>query len=186
MPTLNLAAGKKVRADAINVDVMNYPGIDQIVDLSVFPWPWESNSVSGIYASHIMEHFLDQEAFILECYRILKVGGFLRIAGPHSSCISSTGCLGHYRTYSYDTFRQYLSEPWYMFKTKKFHTTYQRLNWWYEETSAEGNLSNWLVFLIRVINPIINMFINLSPRIYENVFAGVFQCREVIWIGEKL
>ena len=185
MSTLNLGAGKKLIENAINVDITAYPGIQQIVDLSVFPWPWADNSIDGIYASHIAEHFFDQKRFFDECYRILKPNGFLRIAAPHSSCVSSVGCLGHYRTYSYNTFNDYLAKDWYMFGKAKFVTVYQRLNWWYEVPDAEGNLSKLVRFAIKLLNPAMSFLINLNPQIYENVFAGVIQCREVIWEGIK-
>jgi ubiquinone/menaquinone biosynthesis C-methylase UbiE len=183
---LNLGAGKKLIKNAINVDVTAYPGIQQVVDLSVFPWPWKDQSIDGIHASHIIEHFFDQKKFIEECYRILKSGGFLRIVAPHSSCITSVGCLGHYRTYSYSTFNDYLAKDFYMFKTKRFETTYQRLNWWHEAIDEEGNLNVGGKVVIKILNPIMNFIINLSPRIYENVFAGVVQCREIIWEGVKI
>jgi predicted SAM-dependent methyltransferase len=186
MPILNLGAGKKLIENAVNVDVTAYPGIQQVVDLSVFPWPWADNSIDGIHASHVAEHFFDQKKFFEECYRILKPKGFLRIVAPHSSCITSVGCLGHYRTYGYNTFNDYLAKDFYMFKTKRFETTYQRLNWWYEDIDAEGNLSKPIRLVIRLLNPFMSFLINLSPRVYENVFAGVLQCREIVWEGIKL
>ena len=181
---LNLGAGKKIIKNAVNVDIMPGEGIDQIVDLSIFPWPWKDESIKVISASHIIEHFPDQKQFIEECLRILKPGGVLELVVPHSSCITSVGCLGHYRTYSHDTFRQYLSEPWYMFKEPKFETLFQDLSWWYAVTG--DNIPKWMMFFIVPLNHIINFFIALSPQVFENVFAGVIQCREVTWIGRKL
>jgi SAM-dependent methyltransferase len=184
---LNLAAGMKQRKDAVNVDVTEYPGIDQIVDLSVFPWPWENDSIDGIYASHIIEHFFDQEKFIYECLRILKKGGFLRLNVPHSSCATSIGCMGHFRTYSYSTFRQYLSEDYYMFKTKKFKTVEQKLLWWYEEIDAQGELTKPILFILKNTAPIVNFFVRLSPHICENLWCyWVGGMKEVIWKGIKI
>jgi len=131
-----------------------------------------------------MEHFPDQEKFLRECHRILKPGGYLRIAGPHASCISSVGCLGHYRTYAYNTFHQYLSQPFYMFKEPLFRTTYQRLNWWYEVTDAEGNLPGWMLPVIKVLDKGISWMLNLCPRVWENL--NIIQCREILWEGRKL
>lgn len=183
---LNLGAGKKLRADSINVDVTWYPGIDEQVDLEEFPWPWDDCSVDGIHASHIMEHFLDQKEFLLECYRILKPGGFLRIVGPHSSCVSSIGCLGHFRTYSVNTFHDYLARPFYMFKLPLFKTVEKRLNWWYEDVDAEGNLPKWMVPILKDLDKVINAFANKFPRFTENVICPAIQFREVVWKGIKL
>lgn len=174
---LNLGSGKKMYIDAVNVDIISGRG-DMVCDLSKFPWPWADNSVDGIHASHIMEHIQDQQAFINECRRILKPGGFLRIAGPHSSCVTSIGCLGHYRTYSYNTFKDYI---------KGFKTVDQTLRWWHEEIDAEGNLPSWMLGPIKVIDTIMNFIIALvTPRVFENLFCPMIQCREVIWKGVKL
>lgn len=186
MVILNLGAGKKLRSDAVNVDIVPYVGIDERVDLGEYPWPWKDESVDGVYASHILEHFPDQEKFIGECYRILKPGGFLRFALPHSSCISSVGCFGHFRTFSYNTLREYLSEPIYLYVDPPFKTTYQQLRWWYEDPDAEGNLPKWCIPIIRGIDWILNKLIAISPRLFENVFCSFIQCREVIWMGEKI
>lgn len=183
---LNLGAGKKLRKDAINVDVTDYPGIDEHVDLNEYPWPWDDCSADGIYVSHLMEHFLDQKEFILECYRVLNHGGFFRIVGPHSSCVSSVGCLGHYRTYSYRTFHDYLSKPFYMFRLPLFKTVEQRLNWWYEDADAEGNLPKWTIPIIKALDKVISTLANRVPRFTENVICPAIQFREVVWKGIKL
>ena len=186
MKVLNLGCGKKIKNHVINVDVMPYPRVDEVLDLSYFPWPWKDNSIDGIHASHIMEHFPDQFDFIMECHRVLKPGGFLRIVGPHSSCITSVGCLGHYRTYAYSTFDDYLSNPFYLFKDPLFKTTEMQLRWWHEEIDAEGNFPRWMIAPIKVVDLIMNWIIALSPRLFENVFCSFIQCREVIWQGVKL
>ena len=184
---LNLGCGKKLMPNAVNVDITDYPGIDQVVDLSKFPWPWPNDYADEIHLSHILEHFSDQKQFIYECWCMLKPGGLLHISGPHASCISSVGCLGHYRTYSYDTFRQYLSEPWYMFKKPLFKTVHQQLNWWYEETSAEGNIGPVMAKMLEFVSWIITPLINISPRVFENLWWPlVGGAREVIWKGVKL
>ena len=183
---LNLGCGKKLNENCVNVDITRYKGVDQVVDLSVFPWPWDSGSIDGIIASHIIEHFPDQKKFIDECYRVLEGGGFLKLVVPHASHVSSVGCLGHFRTYSYDTLRAYLSAPFYMFKKAKFKTVKQELRWWYEEVDAEGNLPKWSLPYIKAVDTIMNWIIKLSPRVFENVFSGFIQTREVIWVGLKI
>ena len=182
---LNLGAGKKLRADSVNVDVTSYSGIDKVADLREFPWPWKDGEVDGIHVSHIMEHFPDQEKFIMECYRILRPGGFLRIVGPHSSCVSSVGCLGHYRTYSYKTFDDYLAKPFYMFHEPLFKTDFQRINWWYEDPDAEHNLPEWVLPIIKFLDGILSTLANRVPRFTENVICPAIQFREVVWQGKK-
>ena len=184
---LNLGAGEDIKKDCVNIDITQYNGIDKIVDLSIYPWPWEDESIAGIYASHIIEHQFDQKQFILECHRILKKGGFLRIKVPHSSNISAVGCMGHYRTYSYDTLNDYLGRDFYMFGKQKFRTVEQKLLWWYEMADIQGEVPKLILLIIRIVNPIMNFIIRLSPRIFENVWCyWIGGAREVIWKGIKI
>lgn len=49
--------------------------------------PFENNSVGAIYSSHVIEHVENEYVSKLfdECYRVLKVGGVLRITCPDAS-----------------------------------------------------------------------------------------------------
>ena len=182
---LNLGAGKKLKQGWINVDVMPYDGIDCVEDLSRFPWCWGNESVEEIYASHVIEHFPDQKQFIDECLRVLAHGGKLTIVAPHSSCITSIGCMGHYRTYHLTTFNDYLAKPFYMFKTARFRTISQKINWWYEV--AGDNVPKWLDRALRAVSAVLSPIINASPQVFENwwwVYVG--GAREIVWKGEKV
>jgi SAM-dependent methyltransferase len=183
---LNLGCGKNIRRDCVNIDII-LPA-DKIVDLSTFPWPWEDNSIDGIFASHIMEHFSDQEKFLNECHRILKSGGILRLNLPHTSSVSSIGCLGHYHTYSYSAIHDYLSrEGFYLCKNKRFETIYQRINWWYEKLDDQNEVPKWQIPIIKLFNYVLTRLANLSPKLCENVWCyWVGGFREVIWKGVKL
>ena len=48
------------------------------------PFPWPTNSIDEVYTSHTLEHFTRQEGkrFLLECYRVLKRGGVIRVVVP--------------------------------------------------------------------------------------------------------
>ena len=183
---LNLGSGGNLRPECVNVDEL--PFADLQYDLSKFPWPWAANSVDGIYASHIMEHIQDQEYFIDECRRILKTGGFLRLNLPHSSSVSSIGCIGHYRTYSYSSITDYLDrEGFYLCPERRFETTYQRLNWWYEKVASnDGQVAEWQLPIIKSLDYVLSRLANLSPKLCENLWCyWVGGFREVIWEGVK-
>lgn len=186
---LNIGAGRDIRKDCINVDVTLYEGIDQVLDIGKFPWPWKDNSIDGIHASHVIEHlpFEDQIKFILECHRILKKGGFLRLSLPHASSVSSVGCFGHYRTFSYNTMDGYLAQDFYLFGKAKWRTTERQLRWWYEKTDVQKMLPSWLRYIVKSVDYVITGLMNIAPSICENTWIyWIGGAREVIWKGEKI
>ena len=182
---LNLGCGDNLIQGAVNVDCFKGEGIDETVDLTQMPWKWKEESVDKIYLTHVLEHFANPKEILEECHRILKVGGLLEVVVPHSSCAMAVGCLGHYRTYSYDTLNDYLSRPFYYFKKTLFKTKKQELRWWYGRKTINVPLP--IMMVIIPMNKILNFLAWLSPQVCENwwvYLVGGF--REVLYIGEKV
>ena len=157
---LNLGCGKDLIEGAINIDIQE--PADMITDLTKLPYLWQDNTIDGIYTSHFLEHTPNPKEILKECYRILKPDGFLNIKVPHSSCAGAVGCLLHYRTFSFNSLKDYCSKL-------NFKTIHQRIVWLphYE----------WLP---------IQWLIDLSPIFFERVWAYyVGGATEVQWIGIK-
>jgi len=78
---LNLGAGEQKIDGWRTVDVGR---ADVHHNLAVFPWPFDTASAESLLASHVLEHFDKQTGadFLAECCRILKPGGWLRLAVP--------------------------------------------------------------------------------------------------------
>lgn len=83
MRKINLGCGYRLHSDWINVDFIK-TGSDVIVCNLLDGIPFEDQSADVIYHSHVLEHFSrgGGEKFILECFRVLKPGGIIRIAVP--------------------------------------------------------------------------------------------------------
>ncbi|ANV90850.1 class I SAM-dependent methyltransferase [Picosynechococcus sp. PCC 8807] len=103
---LNLGCGDQVPENWINVDyslgarLMKFPFfkfINSKLHLFNLDWndnivlhdltktfPWKDQSVDVIYSSHTLEHLTKEEGqhFLMECYRVLKDNGLLRIVVP--------------------------------------------------------------------------------------------------------
>ena len=185
MIILNLGAGDNLIKGAINVDITPKEGIDEVIDLTKIPWKWEDESISKIYLIHSLEHFPQPKEILQECHRILKPGGIIEIIVPHSSSAMAVGCLGHYRTYSYDTLNDYLSRPFYLFKEKMFETQKQELRWWYGRKVV--NVPFWMLCFIIPLNKLINLLAGISPQVCENLWCyWVGGMKEVVWIGKKV
>jgi predicted SAM-dependent methyltransferase len=86
MKYLNLGCGPKyVKSnDWVNADMLPY-GDDVLQCNFLNGIPFDSNKFELVYHSHVLEHFSkhDGENFIKECFRILKIGGAIRIAMPN-------------------------------------------------------------------------------------------------------
>lgn len=80
---LNLGAGGRPMHDAVNVDRVHLPGIDEVWDLDEIPWPWRNNSIEEIHARDVFEHVADPIAFMRQCHRILMPTGMLWIRTPN-------------------------------------------------------------------------------------------------------
>lgn len=93
----------------LNVDRNPEPGIDQVVDVFRYPWPWPDNSFDGALMTHLVEHIphdirgvknmtgteavrydrLAQcqdgwYAFFAELYRVLTPGAVAHILSPYA------------------------------------------------------------------------------------------------------
>jgi predicted SAM-dependent methyltransferase len=69
----------------IGLDIANCEGVDIVHDLTVFPYPLETESVDAIHSSHFVEHLdgIERMKFFDECHRILKPGGKMRLIHPY-------------------------------------------------------------------------------------------------------
>jgi SAM-dependent methyltransferase len=88
--SIHLGCGQKYLDGWVNVDKLTTVKTDKIVDLTVFPWPFEDNSADRLYSDNVFEHLPDQIKTMEECYRILRPGGVLECKVPFAM---SSGAL---------------------------------------------------------------------------------------------
>jgi len=81
---LNLGSHNKKLEGFKNVDVQPLPNVDVVHDLTKFPYPFDYESVDEIIMQEFLEHvsFRHTIPILVECYRILKLGGKLTIQVP--------------------------------------------------------------------------------------------------------
>lgn len=125
---IDLAAGQNPREGFEGVDL--WPGSQHVVDLSVYPWPFEDSSVLELHSSHYIEHimagYVDASgnpvkgwkegkdallAFFDECYRILIPGGLMTVICPCARNNRGFQDPTHRRFIVAETFL-YLSAEW--------------------------------------------------------------------------
>ena len=81
MLKLNLGSGDVRLAGFLNLDLCDAADVRMDITKGLHQW---SRSVDYIYSEHFIEHVsYEQALFVLkECFRVLKVGGVVRIATP--------------------------------------------------------------------------------------------------------
>jgi predicted SAM-dependent methyltransferase len=80
---IQLGCGKRIFKDWVNIDIYRGEGIDMQLNFRE-PLPFETGSVSLVYSEHVFEHLFKEEAekLLKECFRVLKMGGKLRLGVP--------------------------------------------------------------------------------------------------------
>lgn len=80
---VNIGCGYRPMTGWINVDQARGPEVQVVWDVSQ-GLPFADNSCAAIFSEHLIEHVHKDEAALLlsECYRMLQVGGVLRISTP--------------------------------------------------------------------------------------------------------
>jgi len=80
---LNIGCGHRFHRDWVNIDIAPAsPEVKKVNILQGLPYP--DNSFDVVYHSNVLEHLPKQKGaeMILECFRVLKPGGILRINVP--------------------------------------------------------------------------------------------------------
>lgn len=84
---LNLGSGQRPKEGFVNVDIADIPGVDKVVDLLKFPWPFKDESAEYIYSAHFFEHIPKalRPKFMDEIWRILVMKGKCEFIYPYWS-----------------------------------------------------------------------------------------------------
>lgn len=88
---LHVGAGRHRLDGWVNLDIQALPGVDVVADVRA---GLDYENVDAIYAEHFLEHLALDDAlgFLLECHRVLRPGGWLRLSTPNLDWV----WLSHY------------------------------------------------------------------------------------------
>lgn len=103
---IDLGCGTKKKEGYYGIDVVEYPGVDKVMDLRMSTLPFPDGSLTDVYCSHFLEHLTFEENCHLfnEAYRVLKEGGIFEIVVPHGMSYSGMADLSHKTFWTEDTF----------------------------------------------------------------------------------
>lgn len=138
---LDLGSGRAKREGCLGVDIVDFPGITDIVlDLRQFPYPWKDNSVDYIYSHHTLEHF-DWPTVIKimnECWRILEPEHFFELVVPLYPSDGAIEDPSHLTFFGIETFGRFEPESQFAYETGIHNMWRRKKNDWTPEIIVEN------------------------------------------------
>jgi len=117
---LNLGCGTDLKEGYVNCDMVAVPGIDRVIDLKIFPYPFADGCAEEIYCAHVLEHLdCDLVKVMEEFHRMLRPGGLLRIRVPFYNHCSAWIDPTHRRAFTYESFSYFVKGHKYGFYTTR-------------------------------------------------------------------
>lgn len=99
---LNLGSSDRILKGFLNVDILPAKGVDIVYDLNE-GIPLKDNSVTEIYAGHILEHLKDTIKTMEEIYRVCKNRAIVRIKVPYFKSVGAFKDPTHHSFFTEDT-----------------------------------------------------------------------------------
>lgn len=101
---LNVGCGLTRYMDCCNVDISTEVDADVVMDITQFPWPFQADTFSSVYCSHVLEHIREPLPFMQELARVCCPGAVAVFKLPYGSSDNAWEDPTHYRPYFLDSF----------------------------------------------------------------------------------
>jgi SAM-dependent methyltransferase len=155
---LNLGCGRKLRDDAVNVDISSSVGADVVHDLARVPWPLPSDAFTRVYAHDVIEHLQNVPAAMEEIHRVCRSGAHVHVTVPHFSSANAYTDPTHQHQFSYFSFDYFGADHQLAFySAARFKRRHAQL-----------------VFYPTLANKLVHRLANRHPRTYEQRWAWIF------------
>jgi predicted SAM-dependent methyltransferase len=138
---LNLGCGNTIKDGWINLDQFPGAGVDVVCDVSKEKLPFDDNSFDHILAEMVFEHIYNWESVLLECYRVLKPGGTIKIVVPY--CTVGFNSPYHVRYFGKHTMDFMLKNQHHSYGTKEAGASFEMISrkvgrglpgkWWFKK-----------------------------------------------------
>jgi SAM-dependent methyltransferase len=101
---LNIGCGRSGFLDSVNADISPDVLPDVIFDFTKRPWPFQTDTFSSVYCSHVLEHVVDPLSFMQELARVCCPGAIAMFKLPYGSSDNAWEDPTHVRPYFLDSF----------------------------------------------------------------------------------
>jgi SAM-dependent methyltransferase len=129
---IDVGCGERKHPGSFGIDIAALANVDLVADVTR-GLPFRDDSVDGVYASHVLEHFDDLVGVMCEIWRVCKPGSRVYITVPHaSSSFMTWRDPTHKRgvtlsTFSYFDRRSFEGQLFNYYGGVDFRTIYTRL-----------------------------------------------------------
>lgn len=126
----------------LNVDMIQHPSIDLVMDLEEVPWPFDNGQFDTVYILDCLEHLHDILPVMAEIDRVLAPGGQLHMSGPCIGSYNHGTDITHRRGFTSDSFNFLLADSRnYLFRFEEQRPfRYQLALYWRENMNDRGEL----------------------------------------------
>ncbi len=181
---LHLGCGIDIKKDYINVDIVKNKGVDKVIDLNKYPWPFKEDQFNEIIINHTLEHLDDVIKALNEMWRITKKGGKIEISVPYFASALTFRDLTHKHVFTYTSFDNWDIKNFkkgiyvtHMNKKMRFKIEKRRINFF-------GKNRGIISIITNILTIIPDFLINLAPKIYERFFFFYFPATSIEYILE--
>lgn len=151
MKILDLGCGDRKTKGAIGADCVALPGVDVVMNLNVFPYPFEDDSFDTIYLNDVIEHLPDTIRVMEEIHRIGRPGARVHIRvvnwNSHYTAMDPT----HVKAFTENSFDFFGKHPRSYYTTARFEVVKVGYIWDCKATRVMRGDVRLLKFLSRYL-----------------------------------
>lgn len=180
MKILDVGCGTCKFDGAIGIDRLKLKGVDIVIDLEQFPWPFEENTFDRIIFKHSLSHFPDIIAVMEEVHRISSPNAIVDILAPHYTCDNFLTDPTHKISLGYRSMYYFCTNiPNWKYKYSKASFKLLKSYICFGEYKIDFNMNEFLkrMSILKLIG--VEYIVNKVPRIYEKFFCFIMPASEV-------
>lgn len=176
---LNLGCGARPKEGYYGVDCVPLPDADIVGDLNETLRQLPDNSVSAVFAQHILEHIVDFLPLLQDLHRVMVPNGRIDIVGPHYTNPYAFSDPTHVRFFGLYTFFYFADEADQPRRKVPSHYLTERLLVESVSITLMPTVFLWKPFR-RLANKIFNRSIGSLDR-YERSWARLFPADSILY-----
>ena len=181
--TLDVGCGRYKVPGAIGIDRYDWPEVDIIHDLDLYPWPFESNSFTHVICRHSLPHLANVVTAMEEVYRITRAGGLVEIVVPHFSSDNAFTDITTQVFFGYRSMDYFCVDRTMRYRYGKCIFRLQEVRMSFLQAHEfQADKKKFNLFSILGLEWLINRF----PRYYEHFLSFVLRANEVYYRLEVL